>query len=169
MTPRDLDPAVWVAAYGAAWADFYRIAYTATDAPSEPERRSRALETTAAFTDRMTVIADAAVLALHPEPTVQVMGERVPRGSATDLRAQASKHERAGDFAGEGALLDRANALDRLAALETAERAYLLAAGWVEHEGDRWSNSSHHGRLVRATAMGRQRHSDAVPMAVPIA
>jgi hypothetical protein len=123
MTPRDLDPAVWVAAYGAAWADFYRIAYTATDAPSEPERRSRALETTAAFTDRMTVIADAAVLALHPEPTVQVMGERVPRGSATDLRAEASKRERAGDFDGEGALLDRANVLDRLAALEAAARA----------------------------------------------
>jgi hypothetical protein len=169
VTPRERDPAVWAAAYGAAWADFYRIAFEGTDG-HPADRRRIALEVTSGFADVITSIADAAVNALHPEEdysglraafaravpahllhevpapplgnvhehldggavsilaskpvaTVQVMGERVPRGSATDLRAEASKRERAGDFDGEGALLDRANVLDRLAALEAAARA----------------------------------------------
>jgi hypothetical protein len=67
MTPRERDPLVWAAAFGAAWANFYRIAYDASDGVPA-ERRRLALENTAAHVENITRIADAAALAARPEP-----------------------------------------------------------------------------------------------------
>lgn len=67
MTLRDLDPVVWAATFGAAFAEDYRRCFTATDAPSLAERHAIALQ---GATDRARIhtdIADAAALSLHPD------------------------------------------------------------------------------------------------------
>jgi hypothetical protein len=85
-------------------------------------------------------IADAAVLALHPGEPAAVLSAhgmpdpmplRVP-GMATGANAQAA-------FLAEHARGPWPDGAERLAALEEAERAYLLAAGWrVARAPDRW-------------------------------
>jgi hypothetical protein len=68
MTPRERDPLVWAAAFGAAWADFYRRAFETTDG-HPADRHAAALRAMHAHVGALTEIADAAALAARPEPS----------------------------------------------------------------------------------------------------
>ena len=75
MTIRDLDPVVWAAAYGAAVVHLYAEEHSATDVkPGFMSRRTVALERVHA--PAAVEIADAAVLALHPEGLLLDEGPR---------------------------------------------------------------------------------------------
>jgi hypothetical protein len=66
VTPRERDPAVWAATYGAGWNDLYRRAYSVAD--GHPEERHRIALLAIQHAPDLIEMADAAVLALHPEP-----------------------------------------------------------------------------------------------------
>lgn len=161
MTPRDRDPAVWAAAYGAAYDREFASVYRSFDAPIPKERMHAALAFMARpeTTEVLRTIADAAVLALHP-PTPKIRWDttcgRFPactgecaKGLRCEPKRQATQQTPA----------------DRLAALEAAERAYLIAAGWAlvgpEHQNgsvEMWREGRR--QLARNLALGEQQDID---------
>jgi hypothetical protein len=73
MTPRERDPQVWAATYGAALAaDFARL-YEVADGNGH-EKHAHALSQVAQFAPLYVLLADAAVMALHPDGTSANLG-----------------------------------------------------------------------------------------------
>lgn len=174
MSPRDRDPAVWAAAYGAAFHDEYRTLVRTQEDNTPARIASMASE----YAEN---VADLAVRALHPEgaepranaPTpgdvqrwrtvaelviaeyaAASTGAKCERFGCNDTPAVCkvdgvafcAKHApRQSDYGLAVAVLallardtptpstDLATPAGRLAALQAAERAVLLAAGWIYH------------------------------------
>lgn len=92
MTPRERDPLVWAATYGAAYAAAYHEGFSIAEGARE-ERAAQAL--TFIDVDRCKTIADAAVMALHPGDTFTAIngatfsesGERVCTWTEDEIRA----------------------------------------------------------------------------------
>ena len=87
MTPRERDPQVWAAAYGAMFVNDVARLTDAADGNGQ-EKHQRALEQATRFAPVYALTADAAVMALHPDGTTCASNgvvltvstdERVPR------------------------------------------------------------------------------------------
>ena len=178
LTLRDVDPAVWAAAFAAAYDREFAVEYDVADiAISFSSRREDvALERIDVQACRRR--ADAAVLALHPEGVAGLErrmreAEALARGEGRepigDRLARATVHPEA--LRPPMSLPEPGQpSAERLAHLEAAERAYLLAAGWIYHpEGARyfrngvWEDGAPNRLfLTHARAMAEQRCRDGV-------
>jgi hypothetical protein len=126
MTPRERDPLVWAAAFGAAFVSTFEAVYRAICGPHEV-RQAAAREQA---TEEATALADAAALAARPEP---------PTSTVTLTSGHTLKRTMRGHVVAVPITADPPPPGEHLAALEEAERAYLLAAGWrVARAPDRW-------------------------------
>ncbi len=67
MTPRERDPQVWAATYGTCFVTGHRDAFDETDGGTPEDRTMAALD--GVDVDRCKMVADAAVMALHPNGT----------------------------------------------------------------------------------------------------
>jgi hypothetical protein len=125
LSPRERDPLVWAAAYAAE----YRGQAEAVRLAVGPDGGEVGF---GIDVERCTRVADAAALAARPEPT------GTPRHLLVWPDANADERT------AERVLAipippDVSTPAQRLAALEAAERTYLLAAGWrVARAPDRW-------------------------------
>lgn len=86
MTPRERDPQVWAAAYSDFFNRALAAAYSAADGGPD-ERMAAAIA--AVDVERCKLVADAAVMALHPDgtytaPDGTVLREPVDEGPASD-------------------------------------------------------------------------------------
>lgn len=99
MSARHLDPIVWAAAYGAAFVHLYAEERGATDVqPGFMSRRTVALERVHA--PAAVEIADAAVLALHPEARGKTPETAKARDAAWARLAKAVETRWREDFLG---------------------------------------------------------------------